>query len=347
MHSPGVDNLLAFDFMDPPPQDNIMNSMYQLWVLGALDNTGALTELGRKMVEFPLDPPLAKMLIFAEKLGVTVEILVVVSMLSIPGIFFRPKDREEESDAAREKFFVPESDHLTYLNVYIQWKQQNYSSSWCNDHFIHPKAMIKAREVHSQLNDIMTTQKVVLKSSGGNWDMVRKAICSSYFYNSARIKGIGEYVNMLTGIPTSLHPSSALFGLGYTPDYVTYHELIMTSKEYMSCVTAVEGEWLAEMGPMFFTVKESFRTRLLQKESLQKGKQQMEAEMELAELKRKAAVASTLSSRLGSVDTSLRRPIATPGGPGSVLLHGSSNNGDGGSRNYSSSKSTPRRTPFL
>ena len=42
-------------------------------------------------------------------------------------------------------------------------------------------------------------------------------------------QGIGEYVNMLTGIPSSLHPSSALFGLGYTPDYVTYHELILTS----------------------------------------------------------------------------------------------------------------------
>ena len=66
LKSLGVNNLLEFDFMDPPPQDNIMNSMYQLWVLGALDNTGALTSLGRKMVEFPLDPPLAKMLIFAE-----------------------------------------------------------------------------------------------------------------------------------------------------------------------------------------------------------------------------------------------------------------------------------------
>ena len=94
---------------------------------------------------------------------------------------------------------------------------------------------------------------------------MRKAICSSYFYNSARIKGIGEYVNMLTGIPSNLHPSSALFGLGYTPDYVTYHELILTTKEYMSCVTAVEGEWLAQMGPMFFTVKESYKTRILQK----------------------------------------------------------------------------------
>lgn len=40
-----------------------MNSMYQLWVLGALDNTGGLTQMGQKMVEFPLDPPLAKMLL--------------------------------------------------------------------------------------------------------------------------------------------------------------------------------------------------------------------------------------------------------------------------------------------
>jgi pre-mRNA-splicing factor ATP-dependent RNA helicase DHX38/PRP16 len=60
---------------------------------------------------------------------------------------------------------------------------------------------------------------------------------------------------MLTAIPAALHPSSALFGLGHTPDYVTYHELILTTKEYMSCVTAVEGSWLAELGPMFFTVK--------------------------------------------------------------------------------------------
>lgn len=60
LKSLGIENLLEFEFMDPPPQDNILNSMYQLWVLGALDNTGNLTPLGRKMVEFPLDPPLSK-----------------------------------------------------------------------------------------------------------------------------------------------------------------------------------------------------------------------------------------------------------------------------------------------
>eukprot|EP00878_Enallax_costatus_P046537 GHUV01056664.1.p2 GENE.GHUV01056664.1~~GHUV01056664.1.p2 ORF type:complete len:109 (-),score=12.84 GHUV01056664.1:52-378(-) len=56
-------------------------------------------------------------------------------------------------------------------------------------------------------------------------------------------------------MPCHLHPSSALYGLGYTPDYVVYHELVFTSKEYMQCVSAVEPEWLAELGPMFFSVK--------------------------------------------------------------------------------------------
>ena len=58
------------------------------------------------------------------------------------GIFFRPKDREEESDTCREKFFIPESDHLTLLNVYIQWKSNKYSSSWCTEHFIHAKVCV-------------------------------------------------------------------------------------------------------------------------------------------------------------------------------------------------------------
>ena len=34
----------------------------------------------------------------------------------------------------------------------------------------------------------------------------------------------------------------------------------------MQCVTAVDGHWLAELGPMFFSVKESTRTRLVREE---------------------------------------------------------------------------------
>jgi pre-mRNA-splicing factor ATP-dependent RNA helicase DHX38/PRP16 len=58
------------------------------------------------------------MLLESTRLGCSEEILTVVSMLSVPSIFYRPKDREAEADAAREKLFIAESDHLTLLNVY-------------------------------------------------------------------------------------------------------------------------------------------------------------------------------------------------------------------------------------
>lgn len=49
---------------------------------------------------------------------------------------------------------------------------------WCNDHFIHAKAMRKVREVRQQLKDILEQQKMELTSCGTDWDIVRKCICS-------------------------------------------------------------------------------------------------------------------------------------------------------------------------
>lgn len=65
--------------------------MYQLWILGALDNTGSLTSLGRQMVEFPLDPALSKMVIIAVDMDCSDESLV---RKSIPLFTLR----EEEVD---------------------------------------------------------------------------------------------------------------------------------------------------------------------------------------------------------------------------------------------------------
>ncbi|CAI7904564.1 unnamed protein product, partial [Closterium sp. NIES-53] len=295
LKSLNIDNLLDFDFLDPPPQENILNSMYQLWILGALDNTGALTKTGRRMVEFPLDPALAKLLISGDQFGCVNETLTMVAMLSVPSVFFRPKDREEESDAAREKFFVPESDHLTLLNVFQQWKSNGYRGDWCSDHYLHVKGLRKAREVRAQLADILKQQKIPLSSAGQDWDVVRRAICTAYFHHAAKLKGVGEYASCRTGTPCHLHPTSALYGLGTTPEYVVYHELVLTSKEYMQCVTAVEPRWLAEAGPMFFSVKDSHQSRLQQKQKLREEASAMEREM--AEARRKREVEEEMRRR--------------------------------------------------
>jgi pre-mRNA-splicing factor ATP-dependent RNA helicase DHX38/PRP16 len=224
--------------------------MYQLWVLGALDNVGDLTPAGRKMSEFPMEPSMAKMLITSVDYKCSAEMLTIVSMLSVPSVFYRPKERMEEADAARDKFNVPESDHMTLLNVFNQWKSHGYVTriattmstdgvyaryrdEWAMRHFLHPKLLRKAREVRVQLEDIMKFQKMDSISAGTDFDVIRcviiiilcarfvdsvfrKAICSGYFHQAARVKGIGEFVNIRSGLPTHLHPTSALSGLGCT-----------------------------------------------------------------------------------------------------------------------------------
>ena len=147
----------------------------------------------------------------------------------------------------------------------------------------------------------MKSLKIELYSSGMDWDIVRKAICSSYFHNAARMKGIGEYFNLRTGVPCVLHPTSAIYALGFTPDYVVYHELIMTSKEYMLCVTAVDPQWLAEMGPMFFSLKQmgvqstefNYTSGQLKSEIEQNNALIMETEMQAEYLRRKQKAAKS------------------------------------------------------
>lgn len=258
LKSLGVKDLLDFDFMDPPPQDTITTSLFDLWALGAIDHVGDLTPMGRTMTAFPMDPSLAKLLITSsQEYGCSEEMLTIVSMLSVPSVFYRPKERQDESDAAREKFFVPESDHLTLLHVYNQWTRNGLSDGWCVRHFLHPKALRRAKEIREQIHAILALQKDMrLVSCGTDWDVVRMCICSGYYHQAAKVKGIGEYINLRTSVTVQLHPTSALYGLGYLPDYVVYHELILTSKEYMSCVTSVDPHWLADLGGVFYSLKE-------------------------------------------------------------------------------------------
>ena len=137
--------------------------------------------------------------------------------------------------------------------------------------------------------DIAQSHGVQVRSCGTHWDVVRKCICASYFHQAGRVLSLGEYVNMRTGMRCHLHPTSALYGMGFSPDYIVYHELIMTTKEYMQCVTSVDPLWLAELGPMFYSVKESVRTRLERKKHEKVELNTMEEEMKLAqtEMKRK------------------------------------------------------------
>ncbi|GAB6033588.1 ATP-dependent RNA helicase dhx8 [Chamberlinius hualienensis] len=246
----GINDLLNFDFMDAPPMESLIMALEQLHSLSALDDEGLLTRLGRRMAEFPLDPNPAKMLIMSVHLGCSDEILTIVSMLSVQNVFYRPKDKQALADQKKAKFNQLEGDHLTLLAVYNSWKNNKFSNPWCYENFVQIRTLKRAQDVRKQLLGIMDRHKLDVVSCGKNTVRVQKAICSGFFRNAAKKDPQEGYRTLVDGQVVYIHPSSALFNR--QPEWVVYHELVQTTKEYMREVTTIDPKWLVEFAPAFF-----------------------------------------------------------------------------------------------
>ncbi|XP_037319650.2 ATP-dependent RNA helicase DHX8 isoform X1 [Pungitius pungitius] len=264
----GINDLLSFDFMDAPPMETLITAMEQLYTLGALDDEGLLTRLGRRMAEFPLEPMLCKMLIMSVHLGCSEEMLTIVSMLSVQNVFYRPKDKQALADQKKAKFHQPEGDHLTLLAVYNSWKNNKFSNPWCYENFIQARSLRRAQDIRKQMLGIMDRHKLDVVSCGKATVRVQKAICSGFFRNAAKKDPQEGYRTLIDQQVVYIHPSSALFNR--QPEWVVYHELVLTTKEYMREVTTIDPRWLVEFSPAFFKVSDP--TRL----SKQKKQQRLE-----------------------------------------------------------------------
>ncbi|XP_025832794.1 pre-mRNA-splicing factor ATP-dependent RNA helicase DHX16 [Agrilus planipennis] len=190
----GINDLVHFDFLDPPPHETLVLALEQLYALGALNHHGELTKLGRRMAEFPVDPMMAKMLLASEKYQCSEEVVTIGAMLSVNGaIFYRPKDKIIHADTARKNFNHIHGDHLSLLNVYNQWRDTDYSTQWCYENFIQYRSMKRARDVREQLVGLMQRVEIEMVSNPLESANIRKAITAGYFYHIARFSKGGSY----------------------------------------------------------------------------------------------------------------------------------------------------------
>lgn len=148
LKSLGINNLIEFEFMDPPSTDTLIKSLELLYMLGALNDKGELTKMGRKMAEFPIEPMMSRALMASEEYGCTEEVsfsslveqshlivffqvLSIVSMLAEAGsLFYRPKDKKMHADKAKQNFHRTGGDMFMLLNIWEQWSEASYSQSY-------------------------------------------------------------------------------------------------------------------------------------------------------------------------------------------------------------------------
>lgn len=250
LKSLGIDDLIHFDFMDPPPAETLIRALEQLYALGALNDRGQLTKLGRRMAELPMDPMLSKTIISSEQYKCSEEILSICAMLSVNNaIFYRPKDKAIHADNARENFNRPTGDHISLLAVYNTWKETDYSTSWCFENFIQHRSMKRARDVREQLEGLMDRIEIDLASNVSDTVAIRKAVTAGFFYHTAKLEK-GHYRTVKHKQSVTIHPTSSLFKI--LPRWVVYHELVFTSKEFMRQAIEIQPQWLVEIAPHYY-----------------------------------------------------------------------------------------------
>ena len=258
LKSLGINDLLHFDFMDKPPAETIMRALEQLYALGALNDRGELTKMGRKMAEFPVDPMMSKAILASEKFGCLNETLTIVSMLSLgASVFYRPKERALHADTAKLNFSRGGGgDHMTMLRCYNEWMCSEYSTQWCYENYVQIRSMMKARKIREQLVGLCDRVELQMCQKIDEVDTICKALTAGYFHNTSKLSSTGDYRTIKNHYTVHVHPSSVLYKDENLHKWLMYHELAFTTKEYMRMVVPIRGSWLLDIAPHYYQSKE-------------------------------------------------------------------------------------------
>ncbi|OLL25801.1 putative pre-mRNA-splicing factor ATP-dependent RNA helicase prp43 [Neolecta irregularis DAH-3] len=283
----GIDDLVHFDFLDPPAPETMMRALEELNYLACLDDEGNLTALGRIASEFPLDPQLAVMLISSTEFFCSNEILSLTALLSVPNVFVRPNTNRKRADEMKQQFAHPDGDHLTLLNVYHAYKSNEKTPSWCYDHFLSERSLKSADNVRAQLKRVMERNNIDLVSTPFEdkqyYNNIRRALVTGYFMQVAKKIGTGtSYSTIKDNQLVLLHPST---GISHTPEWTIYNEFVLTSKNYIRTVTAVKPEWLLELAPVYYDIANWSNSEA--KTALEKVLQKQARQRDIARKKKK------------------------------------------------------------
>lgn len=262
----GIDNVVRFDFLTPPPAMLLVRAFELLYALNAVDSYAKLTQpLGSRIAELSLPPMMAKTLLIAPKYACLPEILSIAAMTSLQGsVWFHHDGAQKAMEMSRRKFAAEEGDHLTLLNVYQAFVTKGKKqASWCHQNHLNAKSMARAVSIRSQLARYLQRFGIALPdstlppavSTADKGTQIRKCLTSGFFANAAKMQPDGTFRSVSGGVTLHAHPTSLMFNR--KAEYVIFDEVVeLREKVYIRDVTSIEKGWLMEVAPEYYRVDE-------------------------------------------------------------------------------------------
>ncbi len=251
----GLGRIDQFPLLDVPPKRAVEEGYRVLEELGAIDEDGALTDIGRRVAELPLDPRIGRMILAGEREGALREVLILAAALGIQDPRDRPLSAQKQADDAHRRFADDASDFAGLLKIWGFWEQQkkftkNQVRRACRDNFLSWLRMREWEDVHRELSRIsrdMGHRPNEIPTAG---DAIHRSLLPGLL---SRIGVWHPEPKVYLGARQMrfwLHPSSGL-ARKQPPAWVMAAELVETTKLYARNVARIDPAWIEELaGPL-------------------------------------------------------------------------------------------------
>ena len=246
----GLGDIAAFPFIEPPDPRHIRDGFLLLEELQAVKQQKGnivLTPLGRQLSQIPVDPRLARMVVESHQLGCLNEVLVIASGLSIQDPRERPMDKKQASDEAHRRFADPQSDFVSWVNLWQHLKEQQKELSAsqfrkkCRDEYLAYLRVREWQDLYTQLKQAVHDLKWRLNETPANYDALHRALLSGLLSHIGFKDNNNEYLGARNR-KFFVFPGSPLAKKG--PKWIMAAELMETSKLFARCCAKIEPEWL-------------------------------------------------------------------------------------------------------
>jgi ATP-dependent helicase HrpA len=240
-----------FPFLEAPESRAVRDGFKLLEELQAVDDKNRLTPYGQQMARLPLDPRLARVLVEATQRSCLREILIIVSALGTQDPRERPLDKQQAADEAHKRFFHPESDFCTWLNLWDFYETQrqeltsNALRKFCQQNFLSHMRMREWREVHRQLLLQCQEMKLALNQQPATYEEIHQALLSGFLSQVANRLEDGSYLGARSR-KYVMFRGSTLNKKGCK--WIVSAELVETSQLFARMNARVDPEWIERQG---------------------------------------------------------------------------------------------------
>lgn len=239
-----------FEFMQPPEEKFFKDGIRLLQELEAVTSKRGrlvLTKLGSQMARLALDAKYSRMIMEAGKYNCVQEIMIITAGLSIQDPRERPHDKQQKADEAQSVFKDKQSDLMSLLNLYLQFKTeqknltQNQLRKWCKSHFINFQRMREWQDIVHQTKQNLHSVGLSLNSQEASYENIHRALLSGLLTQIGLADTEGFYLGARNS-KFKLFPGSALFSR--RPKWIMCAELVETSQLYARQSAIIDVQWL-------------------------------------------------------------------------------------------------------